>query len=267
MPGPVQCPTCGADGTEASNAYLQQVLSSGVKVQEQPASEVGASPLPPPAPTGKKRANGDPNLTLGTIGAVVAALVGMMVWYLIIKVINFEIGIIAWGLGGVVGIACRTLGGGYSQTLGFIAGACALVAIVGGEYLATKSAFDAYADEFIETSYQSQLGFAQRATEAKDDQELKAILADYYSEEGAILSPEDIAAEDLQEFKDAGLPGLEAFVGGSPTRAEFQTQMEEELNSPEMKALVLRESVSLWTLLWLFLGVSTAYKLGTGETE
>jgi hypothetical protein len=60
---------------------------------------------------------------------------------------------------------------------------------------------------------------------------------------------------------------LKDFVNGQPTKAEFERDVRAKLNSARMQAEVLKHSVSLWTVLWLFLGVGSAYRLGVGETQ
>jgi hypothetical protein len=269
MPTTVQCPTCGVDGTEAANSYLSQIAPAAPDSAPTP-SLLAARRSPQPPPAKKKRAHGEPNLMLGSIGAVGGAFVAMLVWFFIIKLTNYEIGIIAWGVGIVVGVGCRTLGGGYSQLLGVIAGACALVAIVGGEYLATKSAFDEFVGGFGGQAYEAQMDYAKQVVAAdKDDSELRRIIAENQSEEDEdeSVKPADISDADLQKFRREELPKMVAFVGGTPTQEQFERDFRREMNSTKMKAFILKESVSLWTLLWLFLGVGSAYRLGTGETE
>lgn len=290
MPATVQCPECGVDGTEAANAYIQQqtaasdpsTASSPLTIQRrepdlahEPPSHTAAAPVsrgvpsapPPPKKKKKKRGYGEPNILLGTVGAVAAGFIAMIVWFAIIKATNIEFGFIAWAVGGVVGVGCRILGGGYSQTLGFIAAACALVAIVGGEYLATKSAYDEIVDGILEEAYDARMGYAQRAQKLGTDQEIRKFIVLEWSDEDEQYTMDSVTQEDIDNFRDVELPELKEFINGNPSREEFEEKLQATFNSGSMKAMVLKESISLWTLLWLFLGVGSAYRLGIGETE
>jgi hypothetical protein len=204
-------------------------------------------------------------MALGTAGAVSAACLGMLVWYLLIKWTNTEFGIVAWGVGGLTGVGCRVLGGGYSQKLGVIAGLCAFLAIVGGEFLATHTAYSRFVNEFLGTAYQEQMAFAQRAVQAETETEVKAFLA--AEKDDGTGRTEDVTPDEIREFRNSNLPKLKAFVEGQPSRQEFEATVRASFNSMGVKASLLKHSVSLWTLLWLFLGVGTAYRLGTGQTE
>jgi hypothetical protein len=279
MPCTVQCPNCSTDGTAAANEYLRgyaemqaRAEAARLAVPTPPAVAAApalpaARPVPAAAPAApKKRGYGEPNLLMGTVGAVVAALAGMMVWYLIIKLTNIEFGIIAWGVGGLTGFGCRMLGGGYSVKLGCIAGACALVAIVGGEFLATKAGVNKLMAPMIAGAYDERMAYAKRALEAKTDEAIRELLAAEKSDGDAKVTPEAIKPSDIAEFRKE-LPKLEAFTKGRPTKAEFEREFRERLDSAEMNALILKHSVSLWTALWLFLGVGSAYRLGTGTVQ
>ncbi len=279
MPAPVQCPNCALDGTEAANEYARQMLAaSGSPVIRTVAP---TAPPPPPAPVApgpitphvsgaapsKTRAYGEPNIALGTLGAAGAALIGMLVWYGIIVATNYEIGIIAWAVGGLTGFGCRVLGGGYSQKLGIIAGACAFVAIVGGEFLATRSAFNGFVTKMMEGAYDEQLAYAVEASKLETDAQIKEFLAKHNSEEGETpLAADSVSDDEVKEFRQEELPKMKDFAKGKPSRAEFEREIRGNFNSAEMQGLILKESVSLWTILFLFLGVGSAYRLGVGET-
>lgn len=293
LPAPVVCPACGLDGTEAANEYIRQAAAPVPKVRVKVAAPTTAAPPAPPAapeppppdaggvatprvgtpPTaplagqGKKREYGEANLALGTVGAVGAAILGMVVWYLIIVGTHTEFGILAWGVGAFIGFGCRVLGAGYSQKLGIIAGVCAFVAIVGGEYLATRAAYQQFLNQFMEGAYEARLEYAQRAVQLETEEQTRAFLAEGMSDDEDTVAPADITPQQLAEFRQDELPKLKDLVNGQPTKAEFERDLRASLNSARMQAEVLKHSVSLWTVLWLFLGVGSAYRLGVGETQ
>ncbi len=113
MPQKVSCPGCGVDGTPAANECLRQRL--GV-------SAVQRGRLVP-----------------GIAGAAMAGLVGMLVWYFLVKVTGHQIAFAAWGVGMLAGLGARGLGREGSRGLGIAAGVAALVAILGGQWLAVQS--------------------------------------------------------------------------------------------------------------------------------
>lgn len=285
----VACPACGADGTDAANELIREAMAAEAAVPTAPTAPDGPSPASTPplapqaaacrpgppsagagagAPAGpaKKRAYGEPNLMMGTIGAVVGAFVGMMIWFLLIKATNTEIGIVAWGVGGLTGFVCRVLGAGYSRTLGFVAAGCALVAILGGEYLATQDAFDEFLAEALEGSYERHVAFAQEAVKLETDDQIRQFLADQGDEAGLPIAAGTIMAEDIRSFRDEALPGLRELANGSPPKAEYEENLRETI-SAAARGEVFKVSFSLWTVLWLFLGVGSAWRLGTGETQ
>ena len=67
---------------------------------------------------------------------LVAAIVGGIVWGLIVKISDYEVGIIAWGIGFVAGTAVVfATRGGTGQRLQVIAVVSALVGVLLGKYL------------------------------------------------------------------------------------------------------------------------------------
>lgn len=110
MPQKVSCPGCGVDGTPAANAVLREKIGT--------------------VPTGPGR------FGLGVVGAATAGLIAMLAWCFLIQLTGYQIGFAAWGVGLLVGLGARALGREGGRRLGLAAGACALVAILGGLWLA-----------------------------------------------------------------------------------------------------------------------------------
>ena len=113
MPQKVACPGCGVDGTPAANDILRQQLGGSVVQRGR--------------------------LVPGIVGATAAGLVGMLAWFFLIKVTGSQIAFAAWGVGLLAGLGARGLGREGSRGLGIAAGAAALVAILGGQWLAVVS--------------------------------------------------------------------------------------------------------------------------------
>src|SRR5439155_2646216 len=163
MPGPVSCPTCGADGTGAGNAIIHQSLSSqsaaalhptpakprirlSAPAPSEPAPTVppptfhAATPAPALAPLSAARPAraqpyppGEASLLLGIVGAVVAGLVGVLAWYLICKGTGLKLRILAIGVGWLTGYGARLFYKPGGHRAGISAGIVALLTIVIGQ--------------------------------------------------------------------------------------------------------------------------------------
>lgn len=136
-----QAPVCGTcesklDGASYCRACVDQLSRMlGRPLEGAPA---GAAPITPAAPA---------NLGLGVAAAAAAGLVGALVWFGVVVVTDFKVGLLAVGIGWLIGFAAMKAAGGPSPALPWISLAIALAAMVGGEYLivnhfVTKAAGD-----------------------------------------------------------------------------------------------------------------------------
>jgi len=284
MPFPVNCPTCGADGTAKANALLQQSVgaaapppirvaavaggSAGLRVAAAappvlgaaPAASAGAAGAPPPlraiqAAGAKSRPGTAANYPLGAAGAVAAGFLAMLAWYFLIKLTGYEIGYAAWGVGVVTGLGARVLGRAGTTGLGVIAGACAFLAVIGGQFLAAKSQADKMIDEAAAEAYESRMSYALDAAKAESDEEIKALLIKHQESEQPTV-------EEISDFRKSELPKLKEFAAGKPNKTEFERDFKRIKDTFIYKLLLLKGSVGLFTLLWLFLGVGTAFRIG-----
>jgi len=158
MPIQVSCPLCGVDGTETANQMLAQ--RSPAQVPPAPAAAPAAGGLrinhaapaapaaPPPLPqaprpisqlqplsTAPKAPSKDFSMGLGILGAFIGALVGSGLVYGFWLWAGFRFPLSGIAIGALAGYGARWIGRGTHTTLGIIAGALALLAIVGTFYL------------------------------------------------------------------------------------------------------------------------------------
>jgi hypothetical protein len=133
--------------------------------------------------------------------------------------------------------------------------------------LVAKSSYDEFVSEVIDGAYESHLALAQDVLKAGSDQELKVILAEFYADEGETPDPGTISDADLEEFRREDLPTLEDLAAGRTLKTAHQANLRRQFNEFAGFAGLLGASVSLWTLLWLFLGVGTAYRLASRRQE
>ena len=191
MPFEVKCPSCGTDQTAQANALISEQLAqqpspaieppavspspSGLRinrpVEAAAPPPVAASVIVPPGriqPVAPPRpaAGGESGqgFVKGVIGALVGATVGMIAWFLLIKATGYEIGYAAWGVGALTGVGARVTGADGGKRLGMIAGVLAFIAIVGGQFLALRSAGRGRSStRWPEAAYEDQMSYANEA--------------------------------------------------------------------------------------------------------
>ena len=166
MPSTVNCPVCGVDGTHAANSLLAQQFSAvppapAPTAMAIPASaaagglrinrpDPAAAPPPllassstPPALAGSGPAPIKPlmktpigkskefSMGLGILGAFLGAAIGTAALYGFFKWTGFRFPLTGTIIGALAGYGAKTLARGTDTVLGAIAGAIALVFVVG----------------------------------------------------------------------------------------------------------------------------------------
>ncbi len=170
MPFTVNCPVCGADGTQTGNAMLAQMAptvaaaapaparapvpapASGLRINraETPPPAVAAPPpVPAPAPPGGRpapfpRPPGRPmpaaaaqggNIGLGIVGVILGAAVGAGLMYGFWLGVGFRFPFFGLAVGASTAFGGRILYKGGDNSLGGIAAAVAALAVVSTYYL------------------------------------------------------------------------------------------------------------------------------------
>jgi hypothetical protein len=171
VPASVNCPACGADGTQEANDILTQVFpesaaESAVEPAAEPAMEgvkpppvvARAGPVrlvipasPPPSLSASVSApqpirpmmaapppakdTGEFSLGRGILGAVAGAGLGSGLMYGFFALVGFRFPLMGVGIGALAGYGARLLSRGTDTTLGVIAAGLALAANAGTLYL------------------------------------------------------------------------------------------------------------------------------------
>lgn len=91
------------------------------------------------------------NLGLGIIGGTVGGFIGAVTWAAITYFTESQIGLLAIGVGFLVGLGVSKLGKGLDKIFGIIGGIIALVSVVLGNFLATLG----FLAKALEISYTS----------------------------------------------------------------------------------------------------------------
>jgi hypothetical protein len=281
MPCEVKCPACGTDATAQANVVIGLQLPQKPAVPPQsapplavrinrsntpPASAPVApermAPLPARTAAKPKKNPADNAFRNGLIGAAVGAVIGMIGWFLLIAGTGYAIGYAAWGVGAITGLGARIFGGEGGSKLGLIASLFAIFAIIGGQYLGVRSLAQSVIGKAAVASYQKESAYAKQVVAAKTDDELKTLIA---QQDGETSS--GVTDFHLQLFKQQELPKLQTLADGEPSQAEFVSQIRKKANSFDFQMRVLGESFGFLMILWLFLGVSSAYKIGSGSNQ
>ena len=118
-----------------------------------------------------------------------------------------------------------------------------------------KKRFDKIALE----SYQEQLDSANAAVALTTADDTKSFIAKLDEVKVA-----EVTADRMKEFREQDLPKFRDLIAGKPSKAEIMGRLTKVKNSFAVQFEVLKESVGIFTLLWLFLGVGSAFKLGAG---
>ncbi len=113
-----------------------------------------------------------------------------------------------------------------------------------------------FMDGLIEAAYSEHIAYAKEAVAAQNETQVRAVLAKHESDSDQAIDPSAITATQLSDFKKE-LPTLKKLANGQVSKADYQR--DHALNFDT--GFVLKNSFSLFTLLWIFLGVGTAYRL------
>lgn len=202
----------------------------------------------------------------------VAAFLGALLWKLIAVKFNFELGIIAWFIGGAVGFSAAMFGS-KGQTAGIVCGILTLLAILGGKYLAMdsfqselvtslSSSNALYSEEMQELYDQEVIAAKAFANESLDEDSLRQFMLDYEYTDS--LQVDDISLEEISYFKDNIQPRLEMIELSSPGFEQwiedgFQAQIK-NMSTIEL----IKEDFDFIDIIFLILGIGTAFRLGRG---
>ncbi|MDH4226660.1 MAG: hypothetical protein OEV59_02735 [Deltaproteobacteria bacterium] len=77
---------------------------------------------------------GEGSLGMGIVGGLVAALIGGVVWVLVVVFTDTEVGIVAWGIGFICGLGVVFLGKGRGAAFQIAAVATSILGIAIGKY-------------------------------------------------------------------------------------------------------------------------------------
>jgi hypothetical protein len=283
------CPSCGKDGVPLANRVIGENLRKQAKEEaalqaaqpqkksflkkgkrEEPKAEPAPYSYPTSDPYSEALAKNDgdvysgPNRVKGIVGALLGGVVGAATWAGVVHFTGYEIKYVAVGVGALVGLGSRTLGGGRDYFLGLFATLCALMAILVGQYFAARIYLGGEgAKEVAMMEYEFKVESAKEAAELKTETDFKDFIAAQRSELFEPVDPSTITAAAVAEFKRTELPALQKLANGEPSKAVF---IEQEAKA-FMEKLTVRDvfiaGLSPYLFFWAFVGIGAAWKLAS----
>jgi len=202
-----------------------------------------------------------------------AALLGVALWAVILSGARSEIGWLAWGIGGLVGMSAAK-GGGRGVPMAATAALLAVLSIFGGKWLGLsiitdrefeKATQDLLVSPEMEPLYREmQLvsGAWTEFTEPPSDEVLARFMVDHGFTEATDAT--QVIAEELAYFRDEHAPELERFAADQPTREEWDAEIVEDMNEYRSDVDITEavvDDLGLLDILFVGLGISTAWGL------
>ena len=200
----------------------------------------------------------EPPLTRALLFAGGAAFAGAAAWALAAIFLNIEHGVIAWGIGGLIGFAV-VKAGGHGQMLAVSAAILAVLSIGSGRYAIYRAAVDDVAAQQAD----AELFEAYRA-DAAAWQALGADATAEQVEEFALDHDYDV--DSAAEFREFAAPRLEWLASADRTLEEWQAF--EAGGIAERFGFVdyLKADFHPFDVLFLILGLATAYGMVSRHT-
>lgn len=205
--------------------------------------------------------------------ALLAAVVGAGAWAALLSGSQYEVGLLAWGVGGFVGFAA-VRAGGRGATMAGVAAAIALLGILGGRWVGTSMLLEKEIALEIESVVESQdakdlfreteddaAAWAALESPSSDEVVAKFMVDRRYTE---AKHAREVTAEELGHFRSVDAPELVSFQANPPTYTEWTFRLEEEIRTtlPEISVTdVVIDELSLMSLAFMALGVGTAWRL------
>ncbi len=204
---------------------------------------------------------------------LVVAIFGALLWKFIAVTFEYEFGMIAWLIGGAVGFSAAMIGA-KGQASAISCGALVLLAIIAGKYMAIASFQTELVEAMAETIqydgtelqefYEEEMNDAKQFSDAVfDNESLRNFMVEHgYSEYD---EQESVTDEEIENFKKYDKARLEQMAYSPPGFDDWkQNNLTSRIEDISAFDLVI-ESLGLIDLLFIFLGVGTAFKLGYGE--
>ena len=203
---------------------------------------------------------------LALLGAIAGALLGALGWAGLAHGTGYELGFVAWGIGGLVGWA-TVLFGGRGPVSAVAASLLTLLAIFGGKMLSARLELGQRLEEdkviATRNEYDELVADAEAFAKLRDPEEHAAFMVEHhFSQESQAAA---VTTEELEAFRESVAPELERFQERPPEyaawRAEVKRRILARASSPTLLAQVVTESLDWIDAVFAFLGIGTAFRI------
>ena len=240
-----------------------------VKQPEQKAANPEYSTsVPMPAKAKKSSDPSESSIVLkAVIFSVLLASIGSFAWALLAKYTGYEIGYLAWGIGGLAGAGVLMSGAEKCRKLGVIAAVVAVCAIIGGKALVFSWVYD---DVNVNININDQSD--AELLELLEDEDVLAFVGIM-----AIMSPEFQDKIDQGIDTDAEWDQLEFDAQQEVLTWDDQQKIDHTRNAADKLAEIfsigsksefmgegVMASLGFMDIIFFGLAIATAYKLGDG---
>jgi hypothetical protein len=241
-----RCPECGES--------LLVPLPDGAPVPP----TTSAAAVPHEAPNHPVEDTSENAFSPKALGAGVAmAVVASAIWAFVYYQFSYEHGLVAWGVGGAVGLA-MVVAGGRGLPMAVAAAVLSLASIFGGKLAGMHLAVGRELQVFVDEQF-TQAAYDERRVDARD---YAALGPDASDEDLAVyLEEHNFLPEVLPEFHGTHGPGLLAFDADPPGFEGWQ----EDSAARVLEGVSILDGVvdelAMIDILFAFLGLATAFKL------
>ena len=205
--------------------------------------------------------------TRALLAGAAAALVGALIWYGIAVGTGYELSFVAWALGGGVG-ASMVFAGGRGMAVAVIACSLTFLSIMGGKYMILI-----HAENKIEATYMSgpqleemkadyhhEMDLAKHyVNDVYDTKTLKQFMFDNHISLAA--SADEVSSDEMALFNQQLKPRYENDVYDEVSFQQWQRKVFHDTDQRMDNISILKASLRMTDLIFLFLGIFTAYKV------
>ena len=184
------------------------------------------------------------------------ALIGAALWAGIAYATGFEIGYVAWAIGGLVG-GGMVLGGGRGVAHAGIAAALALVGIFAGKYYGTSMLIEHQLKQLDAMFDRS--AFEQMREMAMDAPAMPGgeLAVEYVDD----TEPGDATAEELQQLAEAEYRAMELLRDPNYTFEHWRDDRRREMRSMIKPMDLMLEGFGFLDVVFILLGLTTAFSV------
>ncbi|NUQ52073.1 MAG: hypothetical protein HUU19_05170 [Phycisphaerales bacterium] len=214
---------------------------------------------------------------LGIIGGIVGGAIGAGAWGLIAYLTGYEIGWVAVGVGFVTGLGVAIGSKGRGGVMGgILAAIISLVAVAGGKFFAVEVAAQKYTKS---SEFKNELASIEITDDMMVMYVADLVVADKTSRNETISWPTGVTADTAEEEKDYP-PELWKDAKArwvaldDATKEQYRMDVRRSIEQAATAmvntlgaAEVFVQSFSFFDLLWAFLAVGAAFKVGSGAAS